>query len=324
MNVQLIANKVWMGLKKSSPTIAVVAGIGTGIAGTILACIATEKLDPVLDEAREKVKAIHEVTNSSEIKEEQPEVAAQLAAELHRNLAVVYGKTIFDLMRLYGPAVIAWIIAIMLILYSHISMKKRVAMLGALCLTYGNSLNNYRGLVAQMYGEEKERELYYGVSNEKIEEVKVDEETGKEVKQKVTAKVIDRTKVISPYAVFFDKSNPNYMDDDPVFNYDFISDTQKEMNLILAQRGWLFLNDVRTALGYKPIPQGQILGWVWDDKTDCPFDADNPKIDLGIGHIGRQEVRDFHNGYEKVFVIDFNCQPIIDDFFLFDKSNRIA
>lgn len=326
MNAKMMLNKAWFGLKKSSPTIAVISGIGAGIFGTVLACKATTKLDKVLDDKTKKMQKVHEDEKNllADPSLQKPEDQKQIKIYTERKIVKIWGMTIFDLVKLFGPAVAAWIVAIFLILYSHISMKKRITALGALCLAYGKSMADYRAMVAEMYGEEKERDIYYGLHNEKIEEVVVDEETGKETKQKVAAKVIDETKVVSPYAVFFDKSNPNYIKDDPVFNYDFICDVQKTLNVILQTRGWVFLNDARTALGYKPIPEGQILGWVWDDKEDCPFDSDNPKIDLGIGHIGRQEVRDFKCGYEKVFIIDFNCDPIIDDFYLFDKSNRIA
>ena len=325
MNVQLVAGKAWLGLKKATPTIAVFGGIGLCVFGTVRACKATLKVDEILDEAKAKVEAIHTVAEDPKFKEENPEFAARYTEEhKQHDLVVVYAQTVSGLVKLYGPAALSWIIGIFLILYSHISMKKRAALLSALCITYGKSLNDYRALVAQTIGEEKERDLYYGVSTEKVEEIIVDPETGKETKQKVATKVIDTEKVMSPYAVFFDKSNPNYDTNDASFNADFIASIQTEMNDRLYRQGWLFLNDVRIALGFKPIPEGQIVGWTWDDKTDCPFDADNLKIDLGISHIARKEVRDFRNGYDKVFVIDFNCKPIIDDFFLFDKSNRIA
>ena len=324
MNIQLIAGKAWLGLKKATPTIAVFGGIGLCVFGTAQACKATLKVDAILEEAKAKIDAIHKVTDDPKFREENPELAASYTEESKQHdILVTWVQLVASLTKLYGPAALSWIIGVFLILYSHFSMKQRAAILSALCVTYGKSLNDYRAIVAQTIGEEKERDLYYGLSTEKVEEIVVDPETGKETKHKVTTKVIDTEKVLSPYAVIFDKSNPNYDPNDPSFNADFIADIQRELNDRLYRQGWLFLNDARIALGYKPIPEGQIVGWTWDDKTDCPFDTDNLKIDLNISHISKKEVLDFRNGYTKVFVIDFDCKPIIDDFCLFDKSNRI-
>ena len=319
MNIKSIANKTMFGLKQASPTIAVVAGIGTGIFATYLACKATLKVDAVLDEAKKNIDKVHEVAND-------PELSVRYSDEnKSRDLAIIYGQTIWKLAKLYGPAVLVGGGSIALIIGSHHMMTKRVAALSATVAVLGESLERYRMQVAELYGEEKENDIYYGFKNEKIDEVVVDEETGKETKKKLSVKVVDEEKVVSPYAVFFDKSNPNYVEGDFIYNSDFISDVQNELNRRLTSRGWLFLNDARMALGYKPLPEGQVMGWTWDDKKDGPFDPSNPPIDLGINHIGRQNVRDFKNGYEKVLVINFDgVKPIIETFHLFDKSNRIA
>ena len=325
MNVKLFANKAILGLKKAAPTIALVSGIGTGICATVLACKATLKVDAILDESRAKVENIHKVADDPQFKQDHPELAAQYTEEnKNRDLALVYIQTACGLAKLYAPAITVGGLSIALIVGSHRILTKRVAALGATVTVLSESLRRYRAQVRELYGPEKENDIYYGLSNQKFEDIVVDEQTGEETKKKVTGKVIDETKVISPYAVTFDKTNPNYTDD-RIYNRNFISNAQSELNQRLAIRGWLFLNEARMALGYKPIPEGQVMGWIWDDKTDCPFDSDNPKIDLGIDHIGRDDVRNFMNGYEKVFVIDFDgLEPIIETFHLFDKSNKVA
>lgn len=327
MDIKLFANKALLGLKKSSPTIALAAGIGTGIFATYLACKATLKVDAILEEAKAKVDDIHRVSEDPAFKQDHPELAASYTEENKvRDLVTVYGQTVWKLTKLYGPAIIAGGTSICLIVGSHRIMMKRAAALGATVTVLSESLKRYRAQIKEIYGEEKERDIYYGLSNEKITETVTNEQTGEETKQKVTVKAADVNKLISPYAVFFDESNPNYIKGDFIYNKDFISNVQLELNRKLQNRGWLFLNEARMLLGYKPIPEGQVMGWIWDDKKDFQlFDPDNPKIDLGINHIGRQDVRDFHNGYEKVFVINFDgIEPIIETFHLFDRGNRIA
>lgn len=326
MNIKSLANRALFGLKKASPTIALAAGIGTGIVATYLACKATLKVDAILDEANQKVADIHRVADDPAFKQDHPELAAKYTEnDKVRELIIVYGQTIWGLTKLYWPALAAGGVSIGLIIGSHRIMTKRVAALGATVITLGESLKRYRAQIAEMYGAEKEQDISFGLANEKVDEIVIDEQTGKEKTKKVPAKVVDEVNIISPYAVVFEKSNPNYVCGDYVLNREFILNVQGELNQRLSVRGWMFLNEARMALGFKPIPEGQVMGWLWDDKVDCPFDFDNPKIDLGISHISRPDVRDFRNGYEKVFVIDFDgIEPIIETFHLFDKGNRVA
>lgn len=322
MDIRYFANQAMFELKKKSPTIMLAAGIGTGIYAAYLACKATLKVDPILDEANKKIADIHRIAEDQAFRQDHPELAAQFTEENKaRALAVVYGQTILGLAKLYGPSILVEGTSIALLLGSHHSLTKQVAGLGATVTILSKSLERYRGRVAEIYGEEKENEIYYGITTEKVEEIVIDEETGKESKKKINAKVVKEELTVSPYARFFDSSNPNYIKDDPVHNVDFLANVQTRLREDTKRRGWLFLNTALMAYGFKPVPEGQILGWTYDRKD--PY-ADDKIIDIGIDHISRQEVRDFRNGYEKVFLLDFdNVQPIIETFTDFDKTNTI-
>ena len=315
MNMRLIVNKSWFALKKASPTIAVAGGVVFGIIGTVEACRATLKVDEVLDKAKADVKKIHETA-------EDPKFAAEYTQDkMQRDLAVVYTRTAAGLGRLYGKAIVCGAVSIALIFSGHRALLKRTAALGATVTILSDAYKRYRANVAEQYGEEAERDIYNGVRKERIEEVVTDEETGKEKKVKSDVKVVEETKMASPYAVCFDSTNPNYRKDDVIYNVDFLTDVQTFLNQKLQRQGWMFLNEVRMALGYKPVPEGQVVGWVYNDKDpNCSC-----CIDFGIDHINREDVRAFRNGYERTFVIDFNVDgPIIETFHLFDKSNRAA
>lgn len=316
MNVQIIAKKALFKLKSASPAIALGGGIICGGIATYFACKATLKVDAVLDEAKNKVDTIHNVADNPEYADKYTENDKQ------RDLSITYIQTVWKLGKLYAPAIAFGTASVALLIGSYRILNKRVAALGATVAVLGESLKRYRTQVAELYGEEKERDIYFGLENQKVDEVVVDEQTGKETKKKVTVKAADVEKLISPYAVFFDISNPNYVKDDVNQNVDFLSDTELCLNRKLKAQGWLFLNEARMACGFKPIPEGQVLGWTYDDKDP---NQNEHSIDLGISHISRQDVRDFRNGYEKVFIIDFdNVQTIIENFHLFDKSHRVA
>lgn len=318
MNVKSMLKTAGVGLKQASPTIALVCGIAGGITAAVLACKATLKVDEVLEKSKEEVKQIHEIA-------EDPgkfNIVEYTEANKNRDLMKIYGKTIWGLAKIYGPALAAGTGSIVLIVGSHRVMLKRVATLGMACSMLGESLRRYRQNVSELYGEEKEHDIYYGLSNEKIDGIVVSED-GKEQKTKIKVKTISEERVVSPFAVFFDSDNPNYVKDDPVYNTDFISDSQRYMNDLLGRRGWVTLNEARMALGFKPTAEGQLYGWIC---KDCDPVCDGNKIDFGIDHIARDDVRAFRNGYEKVFIIDFNVdpEPIFELMHLFDKSNKAS
>lgn len=314
MNVKFIAKQALFKAKNASPAIALGGGIILSVGAVIAACKATPKVDQLLEESRQQIKAIHDIA-------EQPETIYS-ENDTQKAIVIVWGKTILGMAKHYAPAIALEAGSIALLLWSHHAMTKRVVALGATVVTLGESLKRMRLQVAEQYGEEKANDIYYGLENKKVEDIVIDTETGEEVKKKVPAKATEPVRMISPYAMLFDSSNPNYMKDDPSGMTDFLSDIELSLNRKLRAQGWMFLNEARMAYGFKPIPEGQVLGWIFDPKD--PNQLSDP-INCGIDHISRQEVRDFRNGFEKVFIIDFeNLKPIIDDFARYDRSYRAA
>ena len=314
MNVKFIANKALFKLKNASPAIALGGGIILSVGAAVAACKATPKVDELLEKSKEQIDAIHQITD-------QPD-SGYSENDKQKAIVLVWGKTILGMAKHYAPAIAMEAGSIALLLWSHRAMTKRVVALGATVVTLGESLRRMRTQVAEQYGEEKANDIYYGLENKKVEDIVLDEETGEEVKKKIPAKVTEPVRIISPYAMFFDAGNPNYIPGDPIHNKDFLQDVEISLNRKLKKQGWLFLNEARMAYGFIPIPEGQVMGWIFDDKD--PNQDLNP-IDCGIDRISRQEVRDFRNGFEKTFIIDFdNLNPIIDDFWKFDKSNCVV
>lgn len=315
MNINLIAKKSLFALKKASPTIAVVGGVAGGIYAAVKACKRTLYVDAILDEAKKKVEAIHEVADNPENAVIYPE------NKKHHDLALVYLTTGLKLLDNYKEPLIVGGLSIASILGGHFKMVKRAAALGAAATVATNALRSYRKAVQEEIGPEKETDIYYGLEKTKVEETFVDETTGKEKTKKVDAFVVNETKAISPDAMIFDIGNPNYVKGDPNYNVDFLTSQELWLTQKLERQGWLFENEARMALGYKPTKMGQVRGWIYD--PDDPTRANC--VDLGISHISRPEVRDFRNGVDKVFIIDLNTDGVIlDDFYLFDKSHKVA
>ena len=177
MNVQIIASKAFLKLKNASPTIALAGGIACGIGATIAACKATPKVDALIEEAKEQVNAIHQIADDPN--------SGYSVSDKNIAIARTYGSFIAKLAKNYAPAIALEAGSIALLLWSHHSMTKRVFALGATVVTLSESLKRMRAQISEQYGEEKANDIYYGLENQKVEEIVVDEETGKESKKKV-------------------------------------------------------------------------------------------------------------------------------------------
>lgn len=289
-------SRVGFQLKKHSPEILVVGGVIGVVGSTVLACRATTKVSGVLDKAKEEIETIHTVVESPEFAEDYT------VEDSKKDLAIVYTKTGMQIAKLYAPAVVLGALSITCILASNKILRKRNVALAAAYAAVDKSFKEYRGRVVDRFGEAVDRELKYNIKAQEVEEVVVDEKTGKEKKVKKTVEVAGPT-LAGPYAKFFDASCRPW-EKDPELNLMFLRGQQNWANDLLRTRKYLFLNEVYERLDIDPTPAGQHIGWIYDpDNPD--HDGDN-FVDFGIYDIQRESSRNFVNGLEPVVILDFN------------------
>lgn len=132
--------------------------------------------------------------------------------------------------------------------------------------------------------------------------IKLDE---KELERFKSEKSEREVKIPSTYARFFDETS-NDWDNDPEYNYMFLTTMQRWANDMLRSRGYLFLNEVYKTLGLVETQAGQIVGWVYD--TNNPF-IDN-FVDFGLPKGSRKKVI---KEFEKPILLDFNVDGVILD-----------
>lgn len=292
--------RVGFKFKKHSPEILIAAGI-TGVAvSAVMACVATTKVSSILEETKDAVDAIHEMSSNQETSEEYTEQDSK------KDLAIVYTKTALSLVKLYAPSVILGVASIGCILASHNIIRQRNVALAAAYATVDKGFKEYRGRVIERFGKELDRELKYNIKAKEIEEITVDEKG----KEKTTKKVINTMdpNSYSPYSIVFDDGNVGW-DKDPEISKYFLIQQQNYANDLLKAKGHLFLNEVYSMLGARPTKAGQCVGWIYDE--ECPI-GDN-FVDFGIFDIYNAKARDFVNGYERVIVLDFNVDGNILD-----------
>lgn len=283
-------------VKKHSPEILVGVGVVGTVTSAVMACRATTKLSGILDESKSQVDQIHEVIESGKFDEE-----TYSKQDSQKDLAIVYSQTAIKLVKLYAPSVILGAASIACILKGHHILRGRNVALAAAYATVDKGYKEYRNRVIERFGEAVDRELKYDIKAQKVTEVEVDEETGKEKKVKKTVDVAGNPSAYSDYARFFDEAS-SYWQKDAEYNLMFLRGQQQYANDLLKTRGHLFLNEVYDMLDIPRTKAGQVVGWVYDENNPV---GDN-YVDFGIYDMHREVVRDFVNGYERVILLDFN------------------
>lgn len=291
-------------LKKYSPEILTAAGVIGTVGSTVLACKATLKVEDILDEAKKKSNLINAV-HDGEI-----EVDAEYTdKDYSKDLIVNRTQTAVKLIKLYGPAISLGALSIAAILGGqHILRKRNVAVMAAYKLCE-ESFNNYRSRVKEELGEEKDRQFYYGMTEETVK----DKVKSKDGKTKTVTKKVEKAPdhLYSQYARFFDEANINW-DKSPEQNMYFLKMVQNQMNDKLKARGHVFLNEVYDALGFDRSEAGQLVGWVWN-KDNTAMEAGDGYIDFGIFDGNNYAKRAFVNGDERSVLLDFNIDGMIYD-----------
>lgn len=282
-----ISRSVLIG-KKNSPHIFFAGGIIGAVTSTVLACRATLKLEPIIDEMKTDLSVVKEIKGD-------PEYGIDLGytrQDYVRDLAYVYGKNAKKLAVLYGPSVILGVASISALTGSHVQMTRRNSALTATVAAVSKAYDDYRTHVQDELGKEKELELYKALKTESTKD-----ENGKESKQVISAFGN------SPYARVFDETCPEWRKD-PEYNRTFIQCQQNYANHLLTHRGHVFLNDVYDSLGFERTSAGAVVGWVRNSDGDG-------YIDFNI--FESEHNNRFVNGLERSVWLDFNVDGVIYD-----------
>lgn len=297
--------KASFGFKKHAPEILTGVGIAGVVTGTVLACVATAKLEKTLEPHKKELDDIH--ANKENCSEK----------EYRQDLTRAYGKAAWSMVKLYGPAVLVESSAIGCLVGSHKILRSRNAALASAYTTVSSAFDAYKKRVANKLGEKAEKELRYGIQEEEIEE-EVEDSKGKKKTVKKTVKTMDETE-ISPYSRFYDQGCSGWSRDAGANNI-YLSNVQSYFNDRLRLRGYVFLNEVYEYLNYPPIQEGQYLGWYYDPNDDTLQN----KVDFGIYSLHDINKRNFVNGFENVILLDFNIDGnIVDRFGINNEKMRV-
>lgn len=285
--------KAGLILKKNSPDILVAAGAVGTVAAVVLACKATLKFEEIKAERQRQIDEIEKCREELPEKYSEKDVRSDtLKVDIHTGMKYV---------RTYAPAGIVLGVSLGLIFKSHGILKKRNAALGAAYIAIDSAFKKYRERVKEKYGDDVDRALKYGLKEEVLE-LKKD---GVKEPQKEKILTADISKKYSGYARIFDEANPRW-EKDSYYNFLFLRGAQAHFNDILNDKGHIFLNDVYDYLGFKKVPEGQVVGWFKNGKGDG-------YVDIGIFDMTDERKRAFCEGHERNIILDFNVDgPIME------------
>lgn len=286
-------------IKKHSPEILIVTGVVGVVTSTVLACKATTKVNDVISKGKEAINDVHDKTADVEAgiinaEDYTPEIQ-------RKELALAYGRTGYELVKLYAPAVTIGVLSLTAIVSSNNILRKRNVALASAYAATEKLFKEYRGRVIDRFGKDIDRELRYNIKTREINEVTANED-GSESSQPKKVLVVDGP-LHDEFSRFFDETCPNWVKDANKNKY-FILQVERFANEKLKKQGFLFLNDVYEALGFDKIPAGQVIGWTYGkgnpESEEC--------VSFGIFDdvYTSQSKANFVNGYEKSILLDFN------------------
>lgn len=305
------AGKILLKLRARSPEVCVVGGIVLGGAALVMTGVNTWKGK---EELTEDVKSIKE---AKVVKAEETEDEAAARKKELWNRRLIFVK---DVGKRYWLPVTLGLSSAGLVWGGRTILRKELSAMTALAATLSDRYKKLYERVKQEYGDEKAQELAYGT---KLADV-IDGDTGKIEQQYL----IDKKRVISPYAVFFDQGEFDEETGEWIWrNYEWHADkfsnivkirnVQNYWNDILRAHGWVLWSDVAKDLGLKPDPAWNRVGWVNDE--------DGTKhIELGVldGPFQLEVNKRFMDEHDKlnVALIDPNVDGCID--FVFDDIEK--
>lgn len=300
-------NKSLFTLRKNSPKILLAGGVVGVLAGGVMACVATTKVESLVDETQERVNKVH-----NKLAENKPEEYNE--EDSKKDLALIYTQAVIGFVKLYAPSLLVTLSSLACILGSHKIMKDR----NTAALTYAASISNafqqYRKNVVDRFGEETDTDLRHGFHTEKITDTVLDE-NGEEKTIKRPVKVMDEDSDISIYSITIDSDNPNYCENIGAMQ-DFVNMMQSNANDYVYRNGYMFLERAYKQFRIPINKAAHMVGWVYD-RTGQRYNEG--KGDNQIRYVMNTIYRKLNNGdYEHYYIIDFNVDgditPIFTDY----------
>lgn len=283
--------KTGLKIQKHSPEILVVAGTVSVVTGLVLACKASLKAEEVLDKHEEEMAVIKEAAETKHT--EYTEVNRR------KDTAIAYAHTFGRFAKLYAPGVGFTLLGIGCYLSAYGIMKRRNLALMAAYKTLETAFADYRKRVIDDVGEEKDQYYRYGSEAATLTEGSSKDCSGG---SSYNGYVLPNGRVASMYARLFSERGSTQWCPSDSTNHMNVHLWQNWCNDLLNARGYLFLNEVYQMLGFEPVKEGQVVGWVKNNPRGGDNYVDFHATDVWISDYG-----------DRAILIDPNVDGVVWD-----------
>lgn len=170
-----------VAIMAAKPELALIGGGLFLLAGTVTACMNTEKAKKAVEEAKEAAKQVDETIV---IPEEDsgidilPATKKQMKIEKGRQYTKIYGKLAYEMLKLYGIPAFLWFSGFGLVTWGHVDLRHKNRQLAADMFAGTQLMKEYRERVANAVGAETEQKIFMGAQEGTVKVLEKDPETG--------------------------------------------------------------------------------------------------------------------------------------------------
>lgn len=278
-----------LAAKAHGPTIMVATGVVAMGASVITASRTTLRVEDELRPHVEKLDELQTLVESGTLTKQE--------SLKPRSRAV--GQAWVKLTKLYAVPGVLFLGGAGLVFGGHRVMVKRNATLAIAFTGVQKAFEAYRSAVRDEFGHEADQAMLHGYVTKEV----IDPETGK------TAVVNQRdwdAAGVDPYNRVFSRENSSQWIDDLSVNKMFIANQQRMAQILLGNRGYLYLSEVYESLGFPETDVSRVVGW--KSKFNPDGSRDIPVVDFGLD---KALPDDWKYSREKSIYLDFNCQGLI-------------
>lgn len=303
-NALAIAKGIGFQIVKHSPTLCIAGGVICGVAALVSCVNDTPKALEQLKADKSDLEKIKEyATSMAEEIVKKREENGYTNKDYHHDLLIQVLHLVGHLFKNYWKTIALEIISIVLILSGFHIISVRYA--GAVAAYKGldEAFKAYRKRVSEKYGEDAERDIYWNRSPIKAT---IQNEDG-------TEKTVEGKTASGDNAGFdrvFDSSVSSHSMN-PSVDFTFLRSQWRILQNKLDIGEVVTMNMVYKALGFKQVPEGQIVGWKPKTYISFGLPLDQAWDDESCIHW----VEDEHGNVEPTFPLHFNHQGIILDSF---------
>lgn len=267
----VIAGSAKTFIKTNSPVILVASGCIGVVAGTILACKATTKLEQINDETNDILRNVHDNRVLLEA-DSEAEVISDCDLYTRKDFVIDcakdYSTIMFKYVKLYGASFAVIGLSLTAIVAGLAIESRRLDSALAACAFTERILEEAKERAIAKYGEEEAEKIFNG-SHEEIEEKKYIDKNGKEKTKKSKIEVANS----DAYSILFTPYTSSACFHNDILNQSFIKLATIDVETKIVQDGGVTLYEVLKSFGFIPylskndpefLRRSRTIGWIFD------------------------------------------------------------